>query len=437
MKSILRIILACLCIVAFAGYLSAQTPAGATVGTSVKVFPRFNPPPCDFSDLFYQENGIDPTQLVGRFGTARQFGPPATSPSQANWVADSTCSVNDPTRRNFRILATTGAFKDDDGAPTQFFSLIAFLVNQSNFETSFSQGVGGSTISIVDSLNPRGISMESLVSNFEAYGAPTQKMANGQLAPTPCGTLHDPNIAANDCFPIGKEPNGTFAVETPNLRHDWRIASNRSAIDGSDNNCIDVGTDPATGLPFCGTLPNADAPFNDSPFGYFCDDLLGMWIVTYFWWTDNSVGGIDINGNPITPTSTCKQVLAQAAAQNGTSLDGTPIIHTGTELHFIEGVPNTPPQFGFSQAQTNAILAAEATAPCGAEGQLDPGGADGGAVWLICPTIQDPRNGAIATDAFLDVVRLKNGNAQNVNLLNNFSCLQNAGKFCNEAAPGF
>ena len=421
MKSILRSILVCLCIAVFAGYLSAQTPTGATVDPGISSFSRFNPPPCDFSDLFYQENGIDPTQLVGRFGTARQFGPPAVSPSQANWVADNTCSQNDPTRRNFRILATTGAFKDDSGAPTEFFSLIAFLVNQSNFETTFSKSVGDNTISITNSLNPRGISMESLVGNFEAYGAPTQKMANGTLAPTPCGTLHDPGIAANDCFPVGKESNGTFAVETPNLRHDWRIASNRNAMDGSDNNCIN-------------TNPSVCASVHDSPFGYFCDDLLGMWIVTYFWWTQFAVGGTDTSGHAITPTANCNKVLAAFANVNGTSLDGTPIVKTGDQLHFIEGVPGTPASV-IGGGLTDSDLP-PSTAPCGAEGNLDPGGADGGAVWLVCPTIQDPRNGAIATDAFLDVVRVKSGNAQNTDLLNNFSCLQKSGKFCNEAAPG-
>ena len=37
----------------------------------------YNPPPCDYNDTFYKDNGVDPTQLQGRFGSARQFGPPA------------------------------------------------------------------------------------------------------------------------------------------------------------------------------------------------------------------------------------------------------------------------------------------------------------------------------------------------------------------------
>src|SRR5215831_17818697 len=97
--------------------------------------------------------------------------------------------------------------------------------------------------------------------------------------------MHDPNLAATPCFPV-------TSVATPNLRHDWRVSSNRNAIDGSSNG-------PAT------------------PFGYFCDDLTGSWIVTYFWYTENSLGGVDIHGHTISPSATCLNMLAAASAQNG------------------------------------------------------------------------------------------------------------------------
>src|SRR3984885_4604931 len=87
---------------------TAQTAPAAASATN-----SFNPPPCDYNDTFYKDNGLDPTQVVGRFGTARRTGPPATG-KQANWVADSTCSQRDPDRRNFRILAITGGFPDDE-----------------------------------------------------------------------------------------------------------------------------------------------------------------------------------------------------------------------------------------------------------------------------------------------------------------------------------
>jgi hypothetical protein len=393
----------------------------------------FNPAPCDFNDTFYQENGIIVAPGAGinapiakRFGTFRQFGPPSRSGTQPNWVADqNNCLAKDPNRRNFRILATTGAYKDDTGNPTEFFSIIAFLTNQNMFEQTFTRTVGGNTVSIVNGLNPRGFAAVDIINQFEAYGGVKQTLTSGPfagtLAPTPCGSLADPAVAANDCFPVGSVPfnGGTIlAVESPNLRQDWRVASNRNAMDGSDNNCINPDRS------VCSTTA-----FRNSPFGYFCDDLLGAWIVTYFWYTQNAVGGIDSRGHTIKPTSTCKTVLAAAGAQNGLNLDGTPIIHNGTELHFIEGVPGTPPEFGFTQAQTNTILAAEATAPCGAEGNLNPNGSDGGAVWLICPVIPDPRDGAIALDAFLDSVHNPNGSSLDPRFDATFACLATNGQF--------
>src|SRR5215471_5212709 len=217
-KSVLKSILACV-VVLMAGLASAQS------------FSHFNPPPCDFSDQFYADTGIDSsrtpaqnhtgeinTEPDGRFGDFRQTGPPATG-TQQNWVPDTTCATNDPTRRNFRILATTGAYRDDNGQPTEFFNIIAFA-HASNgvpsggtpppsgtlgfFETNSATGIpysrtvgaingglagqqqnDGITISLTqgadqigdtpEGINPRGISMQEIVGNFEAYGAPAQK----------------------------------------------------------------------------------------------------------------------------------------------------------------------------------------------------------------------------------------------------------------------
>src|SRR5579864_8207540 len=99
---------------------------------------NFNPPPCDFSDTFYEDNGVIPSQVVGRFGTARRTGPPAIPGHPVNWVADGHCSDHDPDRRNFRILATTGGFIDDGtGAANQFISILGFLTSQNAFETAY------------------------------------------------------------------------------------------------------------------------------------------------------------------------------------------------------------------------------------------------------------------------------------------------------------
>lgn len=432
MKSVWNNIVGCI-VVMVAGLASAQT------------FTPFNPPPCDFSDRFYNQNGMDTSFLVGRFGNSRLTGPPATQPNQTNWVNDTTCATNDPTRTNARILATTGAFRDNDGAPTEFFSLIAFMNDGSVFETTENDLEGDSPITISNSVNIRGIAQRSLISNFLAYAAVKQKIANGTLAPTPCGSLFGvgstSKIQAGDCFNIDTLPAtscpGTdasvpcFAINTFNLRQDWRLTSNRNAIDSSDNNCINTQDQ---------NCKNSNLGLNDSPFGYFCDDLLGTWLIHYWWYTENSIGGTDSTGHPINPTSTCTKILSCAASVNGTSLDGTPIIKTGGQLRFLEGVPGTLASvFPNQSCIVNSDLPFSSGA-CAAESSLAPGSDTGpggsGATWIICPDLPDPRNGAIASDAFLDAVRLPGGAFQSQDIANNFTCLQQTGKLCSDAAPG-
>lgn len=362
--------------------LAASGPAAAQdVGSASNS--NFNPPPCDYNDTFYQDNGLDPTQVVGRFGTSRLTGPPATG-NQVNWVADPTCSSNDPNRRNFRILATTGGFPDDGtGAPNDFISILGFVTTQAAFETTYSRTAGSHDITISNSQNPRGIAMQDVVSNFEAYALVKQRLPNGVFATNPCQTdMVSPLAPPTPCF----ELNDVTTVFTPNLRQDWRFASNRNAMDGSDNNCI--SDDPNV----CGS------GVSDSPFGYFCDDLLGMWIITYVWYT------VD----PANPGTTCAPILQALAARNGLSLDGSPIIKTADETN--------------NQVEANG---------CGAEGKLAIDGSDGGAVWLVCPAIPDPRNGAIAKDAFLDQVLQPDGTPQNPQMTANFISLQATGQFPN------
>jgi len=312
--------------------------------------PKFNPPPFDFNDNFYTVNGINVQKLdspaAGRFGLFRRTGPPARE-DQVNWVFDD--SNTDPDRKNIRILATTAGYIDDGtGAANQFISLIAFVMDQ-----TFFTGVA----------NARGVQMLDIVSDFEAYAALKQRKPDGTFLTQPC--LASIGQTTN-CFSVA-------SVATPNLRQDWRFATNRNGIDGSSG----------------------------QGFGYFCDDILGMWIITYFYFTDAAVGS--------NPTAVCKGVLSTLVAKNGASLDGTPIIKTADELN--------------NDLEANG---------CGAEFQLDQGGADGGPVWLICPAMPDPRNGAIAPDAFLDSVLKPNGQPLDPHFTANFACLQATGRFCNE-----
>jgi hypothetical protein len=264
-------------------------------------------------------------------------------------------------------------------------------------------------------LNPRGISMQFMVSNFEAYASIDQfgqtlkcpagatlasqcSPAPGNFANAPCSlamiqNLQNPGATSlpRFCFNVAdtKDSSGhTISdVATPKLRQDWRFATNRNAMDGSDGNCINTDS-------------TVCASIHDSPFGYFCDDLLGMWIVTYFWFTAPP------------NDARCGPFYHSVGKFNGFTQDGYPIILTAHELNDVLEGNN-----------------------CGAEGQEDVAGGDNGAVWLVCPAIADPRNGGITPDAFLDVVRSSNGNATDTNVLNQFSCLQKGGKFCFESAP--
>lgn len=439
---------------------------------SAQSFTKINPPPCDFSDQFYNVNGILTTNTStqtaelatepdGRFGTFRKTGPPATG-SQVNWVADTpNCSATDPTRRDFRILATTGGNADDGNSPfscfdggtngqlgpfatppcsgqasgilesLEFISILAFLHKQGeSFEDSFTANEGDNTISLVQGkdakqeltgLNPRGISMEYIVGNFEAYAALSQfsntlqcppnsttasscTPAPGNFAASPCSLgmiQNQQNPSATSlpqfCFNVADtqdaNKNTISDVATPNLRQNWRFATNRNAMDGSDGNCITQNDQ----------LCKHKGTFNDAPFGYFCDDLLGMWVLTYFWFSQPP--NLSQIQNPTQAQVNCNNIFQAIGQKNGFNLDGTPVILTAHELN--------------DEIEFNG---------CGAEGQEDFAGGDKGAVWLVCPAIPDPRNGAIATDAFLDVTT--HNSLLDPFVSNNFNCLQQTGKFC-------
>ena len=58
-------------------FLAAPNLAAAQAAISIPTgAAAFNPPPCDYNDTFYKDNGLDPTQIFGRFGSARLTGPP-------------------------------------------------------------------------------------------------------------------------------------------------------------------------------------------------------------------------------------------------------------------------------------------------------------------------------------------------------------------------
>ena len=336
---------------------------------------KVNPPPFDFNDAFYKANGIKVdentlnSKAAKRFGLFRKTGPPAGN-DQVNWVIDN--SNTDPDRNNVRILASTGGYKDDTGSPTQFISIIAFITSQDFF---------------TGTPNARGITTEQVVglpnnnapgsTAFEAYAGLKQIGPGGVFLPAPCASIGIPGgVPGKDCFSVA-------SVETPNLRQDWRFTTNRNAIDGS------------------------------ALVSYFGDDLLGMWIITYFWYTADGFGPKQ--------TSSCKGALDFMASRNGLTLDGTPLVKTGAELHFLEN--------NLQGNEGNEFPTPPST-PCAQEGNLAADGTDKGAVWLICPSIPDPTQGGIAPDAFVDTVRRPGGSPLDPQITASFNCLQKTGQFC-------
>src|ERR1700721_401796 len=58
-------------------FLAAPNLANSQTTTAVSGAASFNPPPCDYKDQFYMDNGLAPTQVGGRLGSARPPGRPA------------------------------------------------------------------------------------------------------------------------------------------------------------------------------------------------------------------------------------------------------------------------------------------------------------------------------------------------------------------------
>lgn len=341
--ALVSLLLLCVLYLAAPASLSAQSAS-----TNSFVGPKINPPAFDFSDAFYAENGINLTQLNSvagaRFGLFRQTGPPAP-PGAVNWVVDN--SNTDPTRNNVKVLATTGGY-DTYGNPTEFINIIAFLHDVSFFATDHQAGQR----------------MHDLAESFQVY-TPLRQTQNGQIVFQPCTT------------------NGT------------PITTNNLGVIFPDNvstNCFPID--------FSSTNLASDKFFDSGESAYFCEDLIGIWHITYVFYTAAA----------FTPAGK-QQVAAVIAADPdpsarhlGTNLDGMPIVNSPHLLDALE-----------------------------AQGLMDefnvPEDGTQGIVWLICPRIQDPRFGGIDNHAFLDAVFKTNGVPVDPKIAANFVTLVAVGNY--------
>ena len=203
-----------------------------------------NEPPFDFSDAFYRRNGIEPSGILARVGTAGVRIP--------DWAPDP--SVTDPNKRPVRIRQITGGW-DKDG------NLIYYVVPGFVNENTFSRNPDGS-------LTPQGQRARDFAEEFRAFLFP-------KTARNPDGS-----IASAD-----------LSVALPNRRQD-------NIFETKDR--------------------------------YFCENVLGLWIVTFVIYTQRGYLAWVNAGDP-------NHARLQAIANtNGTDRDGTPLLQRLAEMLSLE-----------------------------------------------------------------------------------------------------
>lgn len=129
--------------------------------------------------------------------------------------------------------------------------------------------------------------------------------------------------------------------------------------------------------------------------GYFSNDPLGIWKVNLITYTPAAFN-----------TAQGQEMLAELGKENGYDLDGTPIIRTKGEVEKLLDE-------GFA---SNFIPPIDGSA---------------GLRWFFCPVIEDPRDGAIAPDAHLDVTLSDDAQM----FIEQFECLQTTGDWCDRSGP--
>lgn len=145
-----------------------------------------------------------------------------------------------------------------------------------------------------------------------------------------------------------------------------------------------------TGNPI-GLGNNRQADIVDMRNGYFSNNPLGLWLHVWVSYTDRAFN-----------TSDGKKALADLQKKNGLALDGTPIIKTLSDLDNL---------------LSKGFAAKRFRNPNGSEGTM----------YGICPVVKDPRNGGIAFDNVLTVVRNADGSPLEPFFVTNFNALQTTG----------
>jgi hypothetical protein len=147
---------------------------------------------------------------------------------------------------------------------------------------------------------------------------------------------------------------------------------------------------PRASNPQFAVFPKRQDLIADLRNGYFSNDPLGVWRINLVRFTPAAFN-----------TGAGQQALADIAARNGRDLDNTPLIRTLSEVESLLAL---------------GLVSID----------IPPMDGSAGFRWFFCPVIEDPRDGAIAPDAFLEVTPVST--ADEFTTL--FACLQQTGREC-------
>ena len=119
----------------------------------------FNPPPYDFSDQYYRDNGFVPEKILNRIGTP--------GVREGDWIIDN--GNTDPNRRNIRDLETTGGWNDSG-------SLIYYSILGMAMPNIFERDAAGN-------LTARGARAKEIANHYRAFLFPKNNGGNPILDP--------------------------------------------------------------------------------------------------------------------------------------------------------------------------------------------------------------------------------------------------------------
>lgn len=237
---------------------------------------------------------------VGDFGGPLPAFAPDGVPVPGHWVTDN--SNTDRTRTSTRLVQTTGGFDKD--ANLIYYSIFGtlqddnFFLNDADCPTLSSTGVP--TFIFANC----GTRAKTLAQEFRAFISPKQRYTvNGvtQLFfPSSACTTLDPNTING--------PNGTTHPEATVADSTCRTASSP--------------------IKFAPPPPNRrqDNIFDTQP-TYFCQNLLGLWILTFDLWTPQAY-----LPNGQFASAAAQAAIAPIAAANGTTVDGTAVLARTSEV---------------------------------------------------------------------------------------------------------